>query len=243
MQNLNNIKILVTRPKEQANVLCQMIEIAGGKAVRLPVIEIVAIENNTALLNSNLKKSDFAIFISANAVEKALPNLDLPPQCQIIAVGKRTAEKLELSGIKALYPPPPFNSETLLEMPELQPAAIQGKKIVIFRGEGGREFLAKTLQQRGAIVNYVNVYQRIQPPAPAKINPVDIITITSVEGLKNLLNMLKWQTWVKNTPFVVISERIALKAKQWGINAPIFVAARASDEGIFNAVLEAKLII
>jgi uroporphyrinogen-III synthase len=237
MSKLHKIKVLVTRPTHQAKLLCQMIEAEGGEAVRLPVIEIVEIADKTALLNSNLNNNDFAIFISANAVEKALPSLDLPPQCKILAVGKRTAEKLKASGITALCPPPPFNSETMLEMPELQPAAIQGKKIVIFRGEGGRELLAKTLQQRGAIVNYVNVYRRIQPPTPAKISPVDIITITSVQGLKHLLNMLAGQTWVKNTPLVVMSERIAIKAKQWGINAPIFVATSASDEGLFNAVL------
>lgn len=241
MIKLSGIKVLVTRPAQQAKLLCQMIEAEGGEAVRFPVIEIIEIPNQTALLNA--KSNDFAIFISANAVDKALPSLNLPRQCKILAVGKRTAEKLKASGITALCPPPPFNSETMLEMPELQPAAIQGKKIVIFRGEGGRELLAKTLQQRGAIVNYVNVYRRIQPPTPAKISPVEIITITSVQGLKHLLNMLKGQTWVKNTPLVVMSQRIAIKAKQWGINAPIFIAASASDEGLFNAVLEAKKIV
>jgi len=238
MLKLNKIKVLVTRPAQQANLLCKMIEAESGEAVRLPVIEIVEIADKTALLNCNLNNNDFAIFISANAVEKALPNLELPPECQVFAVGKRTAETLKQSGITAHCPPPPFNSEALLEIPKLQ--KIQGKKIVIFRGEGGRELLAKTLQQRGAIVNYVNVYRRIQPPTPAKINPVDIITITSVQGLKHLLNMLKGQTWVKNTPLVVISERIAIKAKEWGINAPIFIATSASDKGIFNAVLEAQ---
>ncbi len=238
MLKLAKIKVLVTRPAQQANLLCQMIEAQGGEAVRFPVIEIIEIPNKSALLNA--KSNDFAIFISANAVEKALPNFDLSPQCQVFAVGKRTAETLKTSGITAHCPPPPFNSEALLEMPELQKAAIQNKQIVIFRGEGGRELLAKTLQQRGAIVNYVNVYRRIQPQNPTKINPVDIITITSVQGLKHLLNMLKGQTWVKNTPLVVISERIAIKAKKWGINAPIFIAASASDEGLFNAVLEAK---
>ena len=239
MLKLNKIKVLVTRPAQQANLLCKMIEAEGGEAVRLPVIEIIEIPNKTALLNAN--SNDFAIFISANAVEKALPNLDLPPQCKVFAVGKRTAETLKASGITAHCPPPPFNSEALLEMPELQ--KVQGKKIVIFRGEGGRELLAKTLQQRGAIVNYINVYRRIQPPSPTKINPVDIITVTSVQGLKHLLNMLKGQTWVKNTQFVVMSERIAIRAREWGINAPIFIAISASDEGLFNAVLEAKLII
>ncbi len=238
MANLHEIKVLVTRPTNQAKLLCQMIEAEGGEAMRLPVIEIVEIEDKTPLLNCNL--NDFAIFISANAVEKALPSLDLPRQCQVLAVGKRTAETLKVAGITAHCPAPPFNSEALLEMPELQ--KIPGKKIVIFRGEGGRELLAKTLQQRGAIVNYVNVYRRIQPPTPAKISPVDIITVTSVQGLKHLLNMLEGQSWVKNTPLVVMSERIAVKAKKLGIHAPIFVAASASDEGIFNAVLEAQRI-
>lgn len=243
MQNLNEIKILVTRPAHQSKHLCQLIANEGGQPVRLPVIEIVEIDDKSALLDcrEHLDKLYIAIFISANAVEKTLPTLlaqgILPQQLQLIAVGKRTAEKLKAWGLTALCSAPPFNSEAVLEMPQLQATAVAGKQIVIFRGEGGREFLAETLRQRGATVNYVNVYRRVSPPTPAWLanTPIDIITITSVEGLQNLFTMLD----VRHTPLVVMSERIRTEVQKLGVQAPVYIAPTASDEGLLSAVLQA----
>jgi uroporphyrinogen-III synthase len=194
---------------------------------------------------ARLDELDIAIFISANAVEKALPTLlaqrSLPVQLQLVAVGKRTAKTLKAWGLTALCPAPPFNSEAVMAMPQMQPAAVQGKQIVIFRGEGGRELLAETLRQRGATVNYVNVYRRVQPPTPAWITDtqIDVLTVTSVEGLQNLFAMLDGQVWLRHTPLVVMSERIRSEAQELGIPAPIFVAPTASDEGLLSAVRQA----
>jgi len=239
--NINGIKVLVTRPAHQSEHLCQLIAEKGGQPVRLPVIEIVEIDDKSALLECRKQSLDIAIFISANAVEKTLPTLQnhLPPQ--VIAVGKRTAQTLKAWGLTALCPPPPFNSEALLSMPQMQ--TVTGKKIVIFRGEGGRELLAETLRQRGATVNYVQVYRRVQPPTPAWIanTQVDIIIVTSQEGLRNLFAMLDGQSWLRHTPLVVMSTRIRAEAERLGVDAPVFVASVASDEGLLEGVLQYHL--
>jgi uroporphyrinogen-III synthase len=240
---LSGIKVLVTRPAHQSEPLCKLIAAEGGQPVRLPVIEIVEMDDKKALLDCRelMDDLDIAIFISANAVEKTLPTLlaHFSSQLQLFAVGKRTAETLKKWGLTVLCPASPFNSEALLEMPQLQ--SVQGKNMVIFRGEGGRELLAETLRQRGAIVNYVNVYRRIQPPVPAWITQVDIITVTSVEGLRHLLMMLEKQAWVRHTPLVVMSKRIRAEAEKLGIQAPIFVAPTASDEGLLRAIEQADV--
>ncbi len=240
---LNGNKILVTRPAHQSEHLCELITAKGGQPLRLPVIDIVAMDDKSVLINclAQLNGLDIAIFISVNAVEKTLPTLlakyDLPSQLQIISVGKCTADTLKAWGLNAICAASPFNSEAVLEMPQLQ--MIQGKKIVIFRGEGGRELLAKTLRQRGAQVDYVNVYRRIQPSTPAWLSTtkVDIITITSVKGLQNLFAMSEGQTWHKQIPLVVMSERIRTEALKLGVQAPIFVASAASDEGLLAAII------
>ncbi len=232
--NINGIKVLVTRPAHQAEHLCQLIAEKGGQPIRLPVIEIVEIDDKSALLECRNQESlDIAIFISANAVEKTLPTLQ--PR-QVIAVGKRTAQTLKAWGITALCPPPPFNSEALLSMPQMQ--SVTGKKIVIFRGEGGRELLADTLRERGASVKYVQVYRRVQPPTPAWIanTQIDIIIVTSQEGLRNLFAMLDGQSWLRHTPLVVMSERIRAEAERLGVDAPVVVASEASDEGLLEGV-------
>lgn len=239
---LMGVKVLVTRPAHQSDHLCHLIEQAGGQPLRFPVIEVAEVEDNTELLDciEHLDEFDMAIFISVNAVDKALPTLikrsDILNHMQIAAVGKRTAETIEKWGFSVLYPDPPFNSESLLKMPELQ--SIEDKNIVIFRGEGGREILADGLRQRGATVEYVNVYQRIQPAAPQyPPEPVDVITITSGEGLQNLFAMLAKQEWLVHTPLIVISSRMVTQARQLGIKAPLFVANSASDEGLLTALL------
>ncbi len=236
---LEGVTVLVTRPVHQAEHLCQLIENAGGKAVRLPAIDIIPTKHHN-LNNCHLSEFDIAIFISANAVHYALltpceNHKTLPQNLQMMAVGEQTANMLKKNKIHALFPPAPFNSETLLAMPECQ--SIQDKKIIIFRGESGRELLADTLRQRGAQVNYIDVYKRVRPEPPEMpIESIDAITITSVESFNNLSHMLADQHWLKTTPFVVLSERIADYLQNLGIQAPIYIAPQANDEGLLTAL-------
>jgi uroporphyrinogen-III synthase len=243
---LADTKILVTRPNHQADHLCQLVEQAGGQAIRLPVIEIVAPYNFDTLYNYqyHLDSLDFAIFVSANAVEYTLPiilrNRSLPKHLKFAAIGKKTMECLLKWHLPVLCAPSPYNSEALLDLPELQ--QVKNKAIAIFRGEGGRELLADTLRKRGAIVDYVNVYQRACPATPTWINDikVDVAVATSVEGLQNLFKMLKSCHWIKTLPLVLMSERMQESARKLGSTAPLFIAPYASDEGLLEAMLQWK---
>ncbi len=225
---MKSLNVLVTRPIHQSENLAKLIREQGGNPILFPVIEIKPLQID--FLNYNFNEFDLAIFISANAVKYSIP-----VNIESFAVGKATANCLKT----AKFPAPPFNTEALLEMSEMQESAISGKKIVIFRGEGGRELLANTLKQRGANVTYINVYKRVQPPVPAWIHniKIDLIIITSSEGLQNFMNMLDGHAWIRNTPMVLISTRIKVVAEKLGIIAPIFVAPKASDDGLLAAIL------
>lgn len=242
--HLNGICVLVTRPAHQAEHLCHLIEADGGQAVRLPVIDIVPVSDKTPLLacREQLSSCNWAIFTSVNAVEYALPDLlaagPLPPTLQLAAVGQRTTQQLAQWGLTARCPPPPYNSEVLLALPEFQ--AVAGQKIVIFRGQGGRDLIKTTLNQREAQVEYVEVYRRIQPPAPAWPLPtIDVITLTSVEALQNLFTLLSHYTWLTYTPLAVMSQRIGEQARRITPQAPVFVAPVATDEGLLTAIRQA----
>jgi len=238
--------ILVTRPVEQADHLCQLIEQQGGIAVKLPAIEIVDVEDKTPLLKvyQQLAHIQIAIFISVNAVNKALPTLlklgQLPSRIVYIGVGKRTTAALQAFDIKAICPEPPFNSETILAIPMLQTPHIIDKQIMIFRGEGGRELLADALRQRGASVSYVCVYRRVQPPALPWMHPTkpDAIIVTSREGLQNLMAMLQRPAWLHDTSLILMSQRIIAEVQIQGLRSPTFIAPAASDEGLLAALLE-----
>lgn len=250
---LRNICVLVTRPAHQAQHLCELIKAQGGEALVFPVLDIVEPEDTSALFQiiDRLDEFDIAIFISANAVTQGmsliLTDRSLPPHLKLATVGMRTAKELEQFGLCAdICPSEKFNSEALLTLDEMQDVA--GKNIVIFRGEGGREFLAETLIQRGAHVEYAEVYRRTKPQAdtktlqrPLERGDIDIVTVTSNDGLRNLFDMAgtRGQQRLRQLPLVVISDRMVELAEELGFKHPPTVCDEACDESIVEAIISA----
>lgn len=236
---LSKLSVLVTRPVHQAEKFCQLIENAGGKAIRFPVITIEAITNNPDLSQqlADITQYDYAIFISTNAVDHAIPHLaqGLPANINVAAVGKKTAASLKAHGVAVtIVPEHGFNTEALLECAALQ--TVKDKNIAIFRGVGGRDLLANTLRQRGANVRYIEVYQRIlakQPLSSATIHQnCDIITVTSQQGLRNLITLCDNTQWLFNTPLASNSQRTAELASELGFVSDIIISAEPSDEAM-----------
>lgn len=250
---LAGVTVLVTRPRHQAGRLCQLIEARGGRAVLFPVLEITEVEDISPAreLIARLEEFDFAIFVSANAVQMAAPMLDsradFPAWLQVAVIGKRTAEALQAQGLRVdIVPQEGFTSEALLAMPEMHD--VQGKSVVIFRGAGGREALGDTLAQRGAQISYAEVYRRVRPAgegvALTKIleeNSNLIIVVTSNEGLQNLFDMAgaRGQSLLQRAVLVVMSKRNAELARLLGFSAPAVVVERTGDEGLLDAALAA----
>ncbi|WP_353572865.1 uroporphyrinogen-III synthase [Candidatus Albibeggiatoa sp. nov. BB20] len=235
---LNGVNVLVTRPQHQAQTLCDLIQQQGGTTLLLPTLDIIPLSINP---NNLPKQIDKAIFISANAVNYGLHYLTTLKPTQLIAIGKKTAQVLTNKVKQPIFTTPaPYNSETLLQQPELQ--NILGQHIVIFRGQGGRDLLADTLRQRGANVSYIDVYQRQKPTTDTtwlEQETIDIVIVTSGESLQNLFSMLKQQSWLKTTPLVTMSQRVTHLARQH-TQAAIYTASVASDEGLLAALLQWK---
>lgn len=247
--DLEGLTIVVTRPAHQAENVCQLIETEGGKALRFPVLDIQPPEDSSSLtaLLQNLDRYQLAIFISANAVDFTYHALgsgqQLPESLQRAAVGQSTAKALENHAQPAhLVAPAPYNSEALLAMPEF--TTVAGKHIVIFRGVGGREHLAQTLEQRGAVVDYAECYRRMMPDSDLtplvlawESNKLDLIVVTSNEALHNLLELvgIDHRQRLLETPLVVISQRTADLATQQGFGT-VVTAAAASDMALLAAI-------
>ena len=248
--SLQGCGVLVTRPAHQAVNLCQRIEQLGGRAIPFPVLEITAPDDKRPLeaCAAQLDDFDVAIFISANAVERALPTIleqrDWPTGVQIAVIGKRSAEALEAFGLQAdLCPQIRFNSEGLLELDALQDVA--GQHFLIFRGNGGREYLADTLRTRGAQVQYVEAYRRTQPDVDSsalvqawRSGEIDLVQINSVESLENLFAMLdkEGQALLRKTPLLVVSDRMLPVAERLGFTQQPLLAANATDDAVIEAL-------
>jgi uroporphyrinogen-III synthase len=200
---LTGLKIVVTRPRDQAVQLARRIEQAGGIPLLFPLLEIAAAQDSKTLREqiTRLAQFDLAIFISPNAVRYgveairvagvALPE-SLSSSVRIATVGQGSAKALRELGITDIIAPTErFDSEGLLALPELQNVA--GWRVMIFRGDGGRELLGDTLKARGAGVEYATCYQRSKPHQDAHAwldAKPDAITVTSSEALGYLWEML-----------------------------------------------------
>lgn len=250
-QPLAGVNVLVTRPAHQAQGFCRMIEAAGGRAVRFPVLEILDPEDGGALVAiiDRLEDFDIAVFISPNAVNKAMNLIHarrgLPAGLKVAAIGRGSAQALRRYGhAPDICPAARFDSEALLAEPAMQ--AVAGKRVVIFRGDGGREVLGDTLHARGAEVVYANAYRRGRPKADTgelmylwSRGELHIIAVTSGEGLRNLFDMVGklGQMWLRDTPLLVGSARMLTLAEELGFRQRPVVAPDPGDESMFATLV------
>ncbi len=221
------------------------IEQLGGKPWLFPLLEIEAVRDDQSLREqiSRLQQTHLAIFISPNAVRFGMAAIRasgaLPASLKIATVGQGSARALHELGIDhVIVPADRFDSEGLLALPELQNVA--GRRVMIFRGDGGRELLGDTLTARGATVEYVTCYLRSKPEldtgALLAAKP-DAITVTSSEALNHLLEMLDAAQLrsVLAIPLFVPHERIASAAARQGWQ---HVAVTGSgDDGLMSGLI------
>ena len=244
---LAGVGVLVTRPRARAATLAQRIEAAGGRAHVYPAIEILPPSDparfEAAL--ATLKDFHWAIFVSPSAVEHAfaaLPAAAWPSTLHFAAVGAGSARALARHGIAdILHPAAGADSEALLALPPL--ADMTGRRVVIFRGEGGRDLLGATLAARGAEVRYAEGYRRAPPggdPAPLlalwRAGGIGAVTVTSIEALDNLARWLgeEGRARLLATPLFALHERIAEHARALGVTN--VVTAAPDDAALADAL-------
>lgn len=242
----------MTRPEHQAEGLCHLLENAGLIPSRFPLLRIVSKPLTASQLSelTSLPPIDWLIFVSANAVNYACAAgnekfLSLCQRAKIAAVGQATAQALQHYALTVdLMPAAGFNSEALLATPEFQ--IVQAQRIVCIRGDGGRELLAQTLRERGAQVDYLEVYQRI--PIQPDVREVQQllatralagVVATSGELLTQLTALFNqtpsWDCLVQ-VPLVVISDRLRQLAEASGFKQ-VFVSADPSDSAVFKTII------
>jgi uroporphyrinogen-III synthase len=246
---LRGQRILVTRPAGQAQKLTEMILAQGGEPVCFPLLEINPTKEQTPLQQAiaQLDGYSIAIFISPNAVIFSLPTLlakrPWPDALQAAAIGQSTVAQLAPYGINnVIAPVQRFDSEALLELPAMHQQCVAGKKILLLRGNGGRELLATTLRERGAQVDCVTCYQRSSPTNKKLIvsmlrnEQIEALTISSSEGLHNLLALLDAETTQRlyTLPVFVPHKRIAKIAAELGLRK--IILSEPADAGIMNAL-------
>jgi uroporphyrinogen-III synthase len=249
--------IVITRPKYQANALAKDIKAVGGNIFLFPTLEITPVQLTQTDKEKiqHLSQTDIIIFISPNAVEHGLNHIEalteIPKHILLATVGQGSAKILStrLGKQPDITPEKNFSSEGLLETTAMQ--NVTNKRILIVRGNGGREHLKQTLQQRGALVEYINAYQRVKPETSAtdfeqylQNNQIAAIVITSAESLKNLLELVpeKVIPQLLQVPLLLINQRLVDIAKEAGFNNKLFIATKASDDAIIESLKTNNLL-
>jgi uroporphyrinogen-III synthase len=242
--SVNKLPVLVTRPASQAEEICPALIALGCEVIRLPLLKIEAVAE-TPIIKSQFMDIDLfdaVIAISRNAAEMGLMYLDhywpqWPLGVDWIAIGPVTAAVMQAQGLETKMPSSQFDSEGALKMSELQ--NITGKKILIWRGVGGRETLASTLRERGAEVRYAELYQRLVPKydEPQWLQALELKPLLLVSSGQGLEAIAAQQPRISDKVRGIIapSSRVAELAKSLGFEK-IQIAASAQDADMIMAV-------
>lgn len=239
--------IVTTRPLAQAQGLTNALEALGAEAINFPVIAIEAADP-LPLQVLDLGAYALAFFVSANAIDHAFrirPRASWPDAVRVAAVGPASAQALVSRGWNAVISPETgFDSESVLALPEFSAARLAGQRVLVLRGEGGRELLADTLRKRGALVDQISVYRRCRAaldPAPlllrAARGELSALVFSASEGLRFFLEIMAdaGRRLLHEVPCFAPHPRILEALQQAGAARPVLTGP--GDAGIIESLV------
>ncbi len=257
MGRLANSTVLVTRPLPQAADLIQAIHDEGGHPIHVPTMAITPYEDEASEMGRRIKytvmevdRFDIAICISVTSATCILSWLDkfwpqMPVGIHWLAVGSATAKVLQSAGFNVSYPKQVMDSGELLKLPELQD--VNNKKIVLFKGRGGRDALQIELRARGALVEISELYHRSAATDNAERlrhllqqKCITAVTGHSSEMIENFFDLLGKKSdalsKLLNLPLIIPGERVAAKAKKLGFTQ-VVIAKNATTGPMLEALI------
>lgn len=252
---MSNWRLLLTRPAEECAALAATLAEQGIYSSSLPLLAIEALaetpEQRATILE--LDRYCAVIVVSKPAARLGLELLDRyraqpPTEQPWFSVGAATAEILEHYGLTVHYPAHGDDSEALLALPQLQQAlaAALTPRVLILRGEGGRELLAERLRDQGVAVDYLPLYRRLLPHYPSaalaervQAERLNGLVVSSGQGFSHLLE-LAGEHWpsLARLPLFVPSPRVAEQARDAG--AESIVDCRGANAVALLAALQAQ---
>jgi uroporphyrinogen-III synthase len=244
-------RLLLTRPAEDCAALAQTLAAQGVVSHCMPLL---AIETLDETLEQRSAFADLQRYCAVIVVSKPAARIGLQllaqhgaptPDLPWFSVGAATAAVLAEQGLSVHFPDSGDDSEALLALPALQQAiAAPAPRVLILRGEGGREFLAERLRSQGVSVDYLPLYRRVLPHyAPGELSRqvraerLNGLVVSSGQGFEHLLQ-LAGDDWpaLARLPLFVPSPRVAEQACAAG--AQIVVDCRGASAAALQAALE-----
>ena len=241
--DLEGRHILICRPEPEASRLAECFRDAGAITRVLPLIERQPLpetpERRTLILS--LDQYSHIITVSPYAARLLLNEVDtwwpqIPTGIRWYAVGASTASVLAGQGLSVRRPTDGWTSEALLALPSLN--RIDGERVLLVRGEEGRELIRDTLEARGAQVTVLPLYRRLEPEHPTDqiravlgdFAPEAIVTLSG-ETLNNFIALCaKSGHNLYDRLLIVPADRVADQARTAGFNHPCIPASLADND-------------
>jgi len=201
---LSGKKIAVTRPQDQQDSLCALIQQAGGEVLRTPLIKVAPCYDPQKLfqLLENAPQYDWICFTSVNGV-KLVFDFAQKENCLVFlkksrfaSIGPATQKALQELGMTADLVPETYQAEGLLEV--FEKIGISGKKFLLLRAKGARPILKERLVEEGGHVVEFSIYETMFDENGMNAlafflqnNIVDVVTFTSSSTVQAFLKLLQ----------------------------------------------------
>jgi uroporphyrinogen-III synthase len=206
-------RILVTRPRAQADPFVDGLKAAGFEPIYFPVIEISSMDDNTELEQAlnNLARYDWVVFTSVNALDVVFKKTRFGAQrterlekkqnisvdsvfsaVKIAAIGPKTGDALRKHNIEPDFVPEEYVAEAILR----GLGDLRGKRVLLPRAEIARKALPEAIVKAGGTAHEIAVYRTLptQPNAEglaALRSGVDVITLSSPSSVHNFVAIAK----------------------------------------------------
>ncbi|HTP11117.1 MAG TPA: uroporphyrinogen-III synthase [Anaerolineae bacterium] len=229
MKPLEGKRILVTRPRAQATVLCDKLAAQGAISLVFPTIEIAPLDDYAALDGAirHLAQYQWIIFTSVNGVTAFWDRLEfvgagIAPTQRVAAIGPATASVLQSHDVTITLIPDEYVAEAIVE----SIGAVKGQRILLPRADIAREALAVELQKRGAIVDEIAAYRTLpaQPDTEGLRElqrGVDVITFTSSSTVRNLIALVGREAIPPQAIIACIGPITASTTRELGLHVDI----------------------
>jgi uroporphyrinogen-III synthase len=247
-QELTGRRVVVTRPQDQSQKLCDRLQALGAEPIIFPVIAIAPPEPDGPLDHAiaRLDSYDWIIFTSVNGVKYFWARLlEQPTQRsisgpKIAAIGPATAQALRQQGVSVHLMPAEYRAEAILD----EIGDVAGLHILLPRADIARPVLADGLCALGARVDEVPTYHTVRGNPPqaafdALLAGVDVITFTSSSTVRNFVALTDGLDY--GDPLIAcIGPVTAATARELGLHVDI-VAEEYTIDGLLEALKQMKI--
>lgn len=199
---LQGKNVLVTRGRQQAAELSQLIKQYGGSPIEIPLLSFLPSNNKNYIQPylDKLEQYDWIIFTSKNGVDFFFYWLQVfglePRMPKIAVIGEKTKQALLNKGLQAEFIPSSYVAEVFVD--ELIPLLNETSRVLLPKGNLARNIICNRIITSGAHCDEIIIYENKMPEQSEKLlvdtlikRKVDVATFTSSSTVENFMKVVK----------------------------------------------------